>query len=202
MTNVFLLNGHPDSSPDRLCSALCKAYAEGAYASGHVVRRFDLAKLDFPLITSLKDFEADEPPADIKTIQAAIKWADYLVIVHPLWLGGPPARLKGLLEQAFRYGFAIGKPGSKGRIGLLKGRSARVIVTMGMPAWLYRLGFGVFGVRSVERSVLFLSGVRPVRRTLIGGVGALTANNAEGILRKVRTLGARLTTAIEVRSYP
>ena len=38
--------------------------------------------------------------------------------------------------------------------GLLRGRAARVVVTMGMPALFYRVIFGAFGERSLERSVL------------------------------------------------
>lgn len=104
--------------------------------------------------------------------------------------GRPPARLKGFLEQVFRYGFAIPRPGEGSPLsGLLAGRTARLIVTMGMPGPVYRWMFGAFGVRAIERSVLWLSGLRRIRRILIGGVGG------EGFsltpwLDRVRALGA------------
>lgn len=52
-----------------------------------------------------------------------------------------PALLKAFFEQTFRYGFALGK---EERIpeGLLKGKSARIVVTMGMPAFIYRWYLG------------------------------------------------------------
>ena len=64
----------------------------------------------------------------------------------PLWLGSLPALLKAFLEQVLRPGFAFDT--GKAFSGRLKGRSARVIVTMGMPAWVYRLWFHARGTGS------------------------------------------------------
>ncbi len=189
---VLVINGHPDPSPERLCSALAAAYCEGATRSGKVVRRIDVGALDVPFIRSAEEFESGQLSAAMLEAQAAVAWADHLTIIHPLWLGGPPAMLKAFLEQVFRYGFAIPKPGGAGGVaGLLKGRSARLIVTMGMPAVVYRLVFGAFGVRAIERGVLWLSGVRPVRHTLFGGVGGAPAARYGAWVEQVRAMGAR-----------
>ena len=51
---------------------------------------------------------------------------------------------------------------------LLAGRSARIVVTMGMPAMLYRWYFGAYGVRSFERSMLSFAGIKPIRENLYG----------------------------------
>jgi len=51
---------------------------------------------------------------------------------------------------------------------LLVGRSARIVVTMGMPVLLYRWYFGAFGVRGFERSMLSFAGVKPVRESFYG----------------------------------
>ncbi|MFV4649363.1 NAD(P)H-dependent oxidoreductase, partial [Mycobacterium tuberculosis] len=90
-----------------------------------------------------------------------------LVIIHPLWLGAAPAVLKAFFEQVFRNGFA---KANTGWVGGLKGKSAHVVVTMGMPAPVYRLVFGGFGVRGFERGVLRLAGVGPIRTTYLGAV--------------------------------
>ncbi len=189
---VLIINGHPDPGPGRLCAAIAEAYGQGAVGAGRRVRRIDVGALEFPLIRSAGAFEAEEPPPPIAEAQALIHWADHLVMVHPLWHGGPPALLKGFLEQAFRYGFAIPRPeGSGGLGGLLKGRSARIIVTMGMPALAYRAIFGAFGVRAIERSVLWMSGIHPIRRTLLGGVGQADVARCTAWLSAVRAMGAR-----------
>lgn len=168
---ILIINGHPDPSPDRFCAALAEAYAAGAEAGGHRVRMIKVGLLDFPMIRARAAFETAPPPAVIEAAQDDIRWAEHIVIVHPLWLGSAPALLKGFFEQTFRYGFAIPHPASKGGLqGLLKGRSAQLMVTMGMPAPVYRLAFGGFGVRALERGVLRLAGIGPIRHDYIGMV--------------------------------
>ena len=189
---LLVINGHPDPRPERLCAALANAYGEGAASTGRLVRRLDLGSMEFPIIRSEAEFEDGAVPPSIAEAQDAIRWADHLLIVHPLWLGGPPALLKGFLEQAFRYGFATPRPGEGSPLGgLLKGRTARVVVTMGMPALAYRWMFGAFGARALERGVLWLSGFRGLRRTLLGSVGAASAQTRGGWLERMRRLGAR-----------
>ena len=124
---IVVINGHPDSRPERFCAALAGAYVAGAVAAGHTVRRIDVGALAPAPIRSMQDF-AGEPPPAIRQVQENIAWAEHLVLLYPLWLGGPPAVLKAFFEQVFRYGFALGGEGRSMR-GLLKGKSARVIVT-------------------------------------------------------------------------
>ena len=168
---ILIINGHPDNAPERFCTALAEAYATGAQSAGHLLRRLDVAELHLPPIGSRAEFEEEAPPPGAEEAQAAIVWAEHIVIIHPLWLGGVPATLKAFFEQVFRYGFALPRPSENERMsGLLKGRSARLIVTMGMPSLIYRLMFGAYGSKAVERGLLWLSGIAPVRRTVIGMV--------------------------------
>ena len=185
---ILVINGHPDPSPERFAAALAGAYVRGAHAAGHQIRRLDVGALDFPLIRSQAVFVGMEPPSAIREAQEAISWADHVVIIFPLWLGGAPAVLKGFLEQVFRYGFALSPPGKAMR-GLLRGRSARLVVTMGMPAIIFRALFGAFGVRSLERGLLWISGVSPIRRSVLGGVEGLASRRAKW-LRDMQSLGA------------
>ena len=73
----------------------------------------------------------------------------------------------------------------------LRPRSARVIVTMGMPAALYRWYFRARGVRALERSVLGVIGFDPVGETLIGLVGQLSPAKAQRWLARMAELGGR-----------
>jgi putative NADPH-quinone reductase len=104
---ISIIQGHPDPSGGRLCHALADAYAGGAEEAGHEVRRVEVARLEFPLLRTQAEFEAGAAPPEIQIAQEAIRWAEHLVIVYPLWLGTMPALLKGFLEQAFRPGFAF-----------------------------------------------------------------------------------------------
>lgn len=189
MTRILVIDGHPDPAPERLVAALASAYAEGAASAGHQVRRIDVGALDLPPLRTAAEFYGSDAPSSVGESQAAVSWAQHLAIFHPLWLGAAPATLKGWFEQVFRPGFAL--PAEAGLFGgLLKGRSARLVVTMGMPAPAYSLLFGAHGVRSLERSVLRLCGISPVRHTLIGGVGRVTPERFRTLAASMRRLGA------------
>ena len=186
--NVVMLQGHPDSATPHFCHALAQAYAEGATAAGVTVTEFRVADLDFPLLRTKDEFEGPVLP-QLLPVQDAIRAAEHLLLVFPLWMGTLPALFKGLLEQVMKPGFAVPADGSIG--GLLGGRSARLIVTMGMPAPAYRWWFGAHGVRNLERNVLRFAGLKPVRRTLIGSVEALAPARREAWLTKMREFGSR-----------
>jgi putative NADPH-quinone reductase len=51
---------------------------------------------------------------------------------------------------------------------LLAGRSARIVVTMGMPPLMYRWYFGAYGLRGFERSMLSFAGIKPIHESLYG----------------------------------
>lgn len=187
---ILIVQGHPDPRPQRLCRALAAAYREGAAEAGHELRAIDVATLDFPLLRSQEEWQKGEPAPAIKAAQDDIAWAEHLVIVYPLWLGSLPALLKAFLEQAMRPGFATSwEGGAKGWGQLLAGRSARIVVTMGMPAFVYRWYFRAHSLKSLERNILKFVGIKPVRETLIGMVGALDEGKAGQWLEKMRALG-------------
>jgi len=189
---ILVVQGHPDPRPGRLCRALAEAYADAAREAGHQLRVVDVATLDFPLLRSKDEFEHGAVPDTLREAQEAIAWAGHLVIVYPLWLGDMPALLKGFLEQVFRPGFAVGAARGDDRAGgLLAGRSARVVVTMGMPAPVYRWFFGAHSLKSLTRNILRFSGIGPVRTSLFGMVEAGGAQRRARWLARMADLGRR-----------
>ena len=61
---IAVIQGHPDPSGRHLLHAMADAYAEGATAAEHDVRRIEVAKLEFPLLRTQVDFETGAlPPA-------------------------------------------------------------------------------------------------------------------------------------------
>jgi len=191
MTRIFLLDGHPDPSPERFCAALTDAYAGGARRSGHEVRRFDLGSMDFPMLRSKEDFESGPVAEDAARVQDAIRWANHIVIIHPMWMGNQPAMLRALFEQVFRYGFALTQPEDKKSNQLLKGKSAHVVMTMGMTSFVYRWYFGAHGLRALEKSLLGFSGVAPIRHTLVGAVDEMSDRKRRRWLRRMSDAGSR-----------
>jgi putative NADPH-quinone reductase len=187
---VAIIQGHPDPAGDRFCHALADAYAAGAEAAALEVKRIEVAKLDFPLLRTQADFEKGSPPPPAIAAQESIRWAEHLVIIYPLWLGMMPALLKGFFEQVFRPGFSHSTDAGRWQ-SLLKGRSARIVVTMGMSALVYRWYFGAHALKSLERSVLALVGIRPIRETLIGMMGFANERKRKAWLDRMRALGAK-----------
>lgn len=166
---VAIIQGHPDPAGHHLCHALADAYAEGAASSGHRVVRIEISGIDFPLLRTQGEFETGPLPASLEASKEAVLSADHIVLVFPLWLGTMPAIVKAFLEQVMRPGiaFVYEKNGIK---KLLGGRSAHIVVTMGMPAWAYRMFYFSHGIRALKRNIFNFVGISPVRATMLGMV--------------------------------
>jgi putative NADPH-quinone reductase len=189
LARLVVIQGHPDPAGGHLCHALADAYAEGALAAGHSVDRIDVAAVDFPWLRTQEDFETGSLPDVLRPAQDAIGRADHLLIVYPLWLGTLPAILKAFLEQVLRPGFTS-VLGGRSWQRPLKGKSARIVVTMGMPVLVYRWYFGAHGLKSLERSVLAFCGIRPIRESLFGMIATAGVATRSKWLDKMRRLGA------------
>jgi putative NADPH-quinone reductase len=183
-----VIEGHPDPRGGHFGNALAAAYAQAAEEAGHEVARIVVARLDFPLLRTREEFDQNRPPEPIRAAQESIRWADHLVLLYPLWQGDVPALLKGFLEQVFRSGFAVESEPGGPRRRALRGKSVRLVVTMGMPAVVYRWYFGAHGVKSLARSVFGFLGARPVRTTLVGLVEGSAARRQHW-LEQMRRLG-------------
>lgn len=186
---IAIIDGHPDADPARFIHALADAYAESAISAGHEVRRIAVANLDFPILKSRAEWQDQSPSPQVAEVQEIIAWADHLLILYPLWLGDVPAQLKGFFEQVMRPGFAFHYRDKKLPKKGLKGKSARIVVTMGMPALFYRLFYGEHSVRSLKRNILNFVGIKPVECTLIGNVEGSARDRAKW-LGEMKTLGA------------
>jgi putative NADPH-quinone reductase len=187
---IALIQAHPDAAGGHLCHALAQAYVDAAREAGREVRVIDVAQLDFPLLRSQKDWLEGEVPAALRPAQDTIRWADHLVFFFPLWLGDMPALLKAFLEQIARPGFAFEKvEGNPLGKKLLTGRSARIVVSMGMPAAVYRWIFRAHSLRSLERNILGFVGIGPITENLVGGVEGLGEAGVQRWLNEMQALG-------------
>ncbi|HEY7610159.1 MAG TPA: NAD(P)H-dependent oxidoreductase [Alphaproteobacteria bacterium] len=191
MARIAVIQGHPDPGGRHLCRALADAYAEGAASRGHEVQRIEVARIDFPWLRTREDFEKGAVPPALAAPQQAMGAADHFVIVYPLWHGTMPAILKAFFEQIFRPGFAM-EYGEGGRWPKkrFRGKTARIVVTMGMPALVYRWYFGAHGLKSLERSILRFSGIHPIRESLFGMVEVASDAKRQKWLAGMRRLGA------------
>lgn len=75
---------------------------------------------------------------------------------------------------------------------LLAGRSARIVVTMGMPALLYRWYFMAHGLPGLERNILGFAGIAPIRESLFGSLQSADEARRRRWLAETTELGKRL----------
>jgi putative NADPH-quinone reductase len=190
--DILIIQGHPDASAPHFCHALADSYRQGAEARGHKVEQIELASLDFPWLASEQAWSHQPAPEAIVHAQQKIAAAEHVVMIYPLWLGTMPALVKAFLEQTLRPGFAFDQSAREGNgQRLLKGKSARVIITMGMPGFFYRWFFRAHGYWYLKRNILKFCGFAPVRHCFVGLVGSKADTGRRKWLDKVRQLGER-----------
>ncbi len=183
---ILILQAHPNK--DSFVSALAQSYATGAKEKGHEVELVHIVDLSFDpvLHAGYRSNQVLEP--DLRAMQEKIKEANHLVVAFPIWWASLPGLLKSFFERTLLPGFAFDYKGALPQ-KLLKGRSARYIMTMDSPAFYYRLFLRGAGFTIIEKSILRFCGFAPVRRTVFYGVRSSQETTREKWLKKVRTLG-------------
>src|SRR3569623_1607473 len=124
------------------CEAIGRAYLRGAESAGHQVRLCVLGDMNFDAI--LREGYRHEQPLEPDLIAAreAFVAADHVVLIFPLWCGDMPAIMKGFIERLLQPDLLrIHDRGGRGSWKLFRNKSARIIMTMGMPGWFYRWYF-------------------------------------------------------------
>lgn len=171
-------------------AALAQAYAEGARASGAEVRELFLGDLKFDPAGAMNHSSPPALETDLVMAQEAIKWAEHLVFVYPIWWGTIPALLKGFIERVFLPGFAVNfRDNSPLWDKLLTGRSAHLIVTLNTPSWIYRWIYGRPGHNTMKKTILEFCGIKPVRITEVGPVRNSTDTKRKQWIAQIRALG-------------
>ena len=165
---VLILDGHPDER--RLITGLLDHYV-ASLTTGIDVERIAVRDLRFNG-TLAKGYSADQDwEPDLQAVAEAIDACDHLVVGFPLWWGGEPSGLKGLLDRLLLPGFAFRYHRDNPFWDrLLAGRSADVVITMDTPPWYLRLVYGNPVVRRWRHQVLGFTGIAPIRFFICGPV--------------------------------
>lgn len=162
---VLLLDGHPDD--DRLLGDLLDIYQDGL-PEGVEVARIALRDLDFDLnLHRGYDVVQDLEP-DLERAWQAIVRADHLVIAFPLWWGAEPALMKGFWDRVLLPTRAFETGEGLLPKGLLAGRSADLVVTMGGPPLLVRTVLADPIGRRMKQQVLGFCGILSVNTYYFG----------------------------------
>lgn len=193
MKKILVLLGHPDK--ETFNGSLADAYEGSAKLAGHEVRRKNVGDLQFdPLLhKGYKVIQELEP--DLKELQEDFRWAEHIVIIYPLWWSSMPALFKGLFDRMWLPAFAfrfIKAPDGKSTMGwnrLLKGRTARVVVTLKNIPFVERFMFGDYTAELVH-AILRFAGIK-VKLTEIGNVEALSDRARAQVVKNIANLARK-----------
>jgi NAD(P)H dehydrogenase (quinone) len=185
---ILIVVGHPQANT--FCEALGRAYQRGAETAGHEVTFVALSALAFdPILRN--GYRAVQPlEPELAAAYAALAACDHLIIVFPLWCGDMPALLKGFIERILQPDL-IAREQTEHAMNwsIFANKSARVVITMGMPVSIYRFWYRGYALKLLTRNILNFIGIKPVRHTLFGMVGTSNPETREQWIEKVRQLG-------------
>ncbi len=113
-------------------------------------------------------------PPDIKAEQEFISWAEYIIVIHPIWWFGMPAIMKGYIDRVMISGFAYVYEENQMK-GLLDDKKVLLINTTGTPELMMEkkgitkvlqasIDKGIYEFCGMEVEHLFLAGVPYVKR--------------------------------------
>jgi putative NADPH-quinone reductase len=182
---ILVILGHPRNKS--FCGALADSYIEGAQAAGAVVRHIKLADLKFNAVSGA---EGKKLEPDLARAQDDIAWAQHIVFAYPSWWSTMPALLKGFLDRVLTPCFAFKfHTEHYWWERLLKGRTARLLVTVDSPVILHYLYFLAPGHTMMKRGILGFCGIRPVKASTFGAVVDSDDAQRKTWLLKARRLG-------------
>jgi NAD(P)H dehydrogenase (quinone) len=168
MKHALVLLGHAD--PDSFNARLAHAYTDAWRAAGGSASLVTLSDLAFDPVTR-HGYRQEQPlEPDLAGVRDAIDGAQHLAWFFPMYWATQPAIVRGFVDRLFTPGWAFRYPATGGDglpEGLLRGRSARVVVTMDSPSWWYTFGYNRAIHGSFVRGTLSFVGLAPVRTTMI-----------------------------------
>jgi putative NADPH-quinone reductase len=190
--NILVVLGHPN--PNSYCAQLAETYSEAAKKSGDSVTLLKIGELNFDYNLNhgySKDKKQELEPDIIKS-QMLIQNADHLVFVYPSWWASMPAMLKAWIDRVFLTGFAFSyQKHSPFPKQLLKGKTARILITMDAPTWYYKWFNRSPGVQLLKHGTLEFCGIKPVKVTYFDQIRFRKQNTLDKWIKKSERMGSR-----------
>ena len=189
--NILIVYAHPN--PRSFNRALLDVVDATLRERGHVTRIHDLYHMQFRAVLDGEDLLRNwrgDLAVDTRREQDALRWAQGLVFIYPIWWFGPPAILKGWIDRVFTRKFAFDF-GPSGMRGLLTHERALVLNTLGGDEATYqREGWQELLVRPMAEGILGACGVRQVVYRAFYQVPTVSPVERQAMLAKVRELAA------------
>ncbi|HRD66943.1 MAG TPA: NAD(P)H-dependent oxidoreductase [Candidatus Competibacter sp.] len=189
--NVLIVYAHPN--PRSFNHAILETVDTTLHARGYATRIHDLYQMQCRAVLEGEDLLRNwrgDLPADTRREQDAVRWAQGLVFIYPIWWFGPPAILKGWIDRVFtrKFAFDFGPTGMK---GLLSHEKALILNTLGGDEATYqRERWHELLVRPMAEGILSACGVRSVTHRAFYRVPAVSHAERQAMLEEVRALAA------------
>lgn len=189
----LIIAAHP--SPKSFNHAVVETYASAVIERAHRVERRDLYAGNFNPILSARDLVAvsrGKPAKDIRDEQAAVRRADVLTLISPLWWSGFPAVLKGYFDRVFSAGFAyVIKKGQY--VPRLSGIKGVIITTTGATMKELQSDGTIRALRTIyDEGLMEFCGIEMLRHLYLSGIGPdMSQTDAEKRLASVRRFVSR-----------
>ena len=185
---ILIINGHPDK--ESYCHALAQQYYNGAKERESSVSILHLTELKFNPILEYGYRKRTELEPDLVDAIAKIKEADHIVWIFPMWWYSTPALLKGFIDRTFLPGITFDyEKGKSLPKKLLKGKTARIIITSDTPRWFDFLFMRSPAINQFKRGTLGFTGFKPVKVTYIATLKKSKEAFRKKWLEKVFRLG-------------
>jgi len=193
MKKILVIAGNPRK--DSFGSQLAEQYIAGAKKSGYEVKCIHIADLKLEQFLYDNHKEKTVLPQHLIDVQNQIAEASHLVFAFPIWWGVPPAMFNLFIETIFASGFAFKFHPPKGHTAkwdkLLVNKTARLLVTLDSPAWVFKWIIGEPAYKMMKNSVLEFCGVHPVKKHYFGS--ATTSSNEQRVqwLKEAYSIGLK-----------
>ena len=186
--NILIINGHPDTKSFNV--GIVKAYRKGAESAESKVDVIHISELDFNPNLQFGYRKRTELEHDLIDSIDKIKKANHIVWIFPQWWYGYPAIMKGFIDRTFLPGITFDyEEGKTFPNPLLKGKSARIVVTADTPRWYNNLFMKNPAVNQLKRGTLQFCGITSVKVTYISPIKDSTQEFREKWIRKIEVLG-------------
>ena len=185
----LIIYSHPN--PRSFCYAVLETAVEELKAKGHEVAVRDLYALNFDPVLKGRDivgFQSGEIPADIKTEQEHIRWADIITFIYPIWWVGLPAMIKGYIDRVYSYGFAYAAA-EWGPVGLLTDKKVIIFNTQGATKEIYD-SEGMFDAirKTSDRGIFNFCGIEVLEHRFFAAVPSTDDVIRKGYLSEVKAV--------------
>lgn len=176
----LVIAAHP--STKSFNHSVVEAYTSALVERKHRVECRDLYAANFNPVLSARDLAAighGKASKDIREEQAAIRQADVVTLISPLWWSGFPAMLKGYLDRVFCEGFAyVIRRGEY--LPRLAGKKGVIITTSGASKEELKSGGTLRAIRTIyDVGLMQFCGIEMVQHLYLSGIDP-TMSEAEG----------------------